>query len=144
MIKKHILGVIAILLGAGAFASALYSHKEKGLNTPHEKQVEGGFSIDIKGFSFSWGKSKQEESNIESTSELSTVDPFFIATAGSAVLAILLASFSWVRENEPRLSITAMVLSVLALTWQYVILGVILGVAAIIVCVILYHMDFSW
>lgn len=62
---------------------------------------------------------------------------FTIAAVSFSLVGLLLGPLAWVREKQPALSGVAMGLSCLALTWQYVVIGVTIGVAIAFLLIIL-------
>ncbi len=59
-----------------------------------------------------------------------------IGATGGGVLAALLAASSWIRREDLRISLVAAILGVLALAWQYIVMGIVIGVALAVLAAI--------
>ncbi|NQT93813.1 MAG: hypothetical protein HQ559_13725 [Lentisphaerae bacterium] len=142
--KKHIIGIVALLLGASALVCAVLRESgqdKRERESLHQEQNEG-VTFDIKGFKIALGKKHDSVAEAEPASPRRQYSPMLIATLATAIVAIVLGPISWVREKQPVLSITAMALGAVALAWQYVLIGITAGIAIVIVGAILWNMDF--
>jgi hypothetical protein len=138
LIKKHILGTVALLVGAAALTLGILAQNERqefeALKQKYER--DKGVTLEIKGFKFRFGDKHPEGA---APPEIPKYPPLTIATWATAILGLVLAPFSWVKEKQPVLSCSAIVLCAVALAWQYVLVGVAVGVAIAILAVIVSH-----
>ena len=58
---------------------------------------------------------------------------FTIAAVCCSLIGLTLGPISWAREKQPALSGSAMAISCLAIVWQYVVVGILIGVAIAVV-----------
>jgi hypothetical protein len=56
-----------------------------------------------------------------------------LASAGCALLGLALGPIAWARERHPALAGSAMAFSVVALLWQYILMGIVVGIVVLIV-----------
>ncbi len=96
---------------------------------PPEPRMQGQKSIEWHGLKFKWG-GKPVEDAPAAAKEVAAAKSFAIATAIVALVGLVLGPLAWARERQWRLAAPGMGLCFLALTWQYVILGIAAGVAA--------------
>lgn len=66
---------------------------------------------------------------------------FDLSAAGLAICGMVLGPVSWAREKRRALSGSAMGICVLALVWQYVVIGIALGVAVAVLLIVLGHLS---
>ena len=65
---------------------------------------------------------------------------FTIAAISCALVGLVLGPVAWVREKQPALSGSAMAICCVALLWEYIIIGIAVGVAVVIVVLLLGHL----
>lgn len=78
----------------------------------------------------------EEPEDPPASRRMSRLGTAHIAAAGGGLLAVLLAAVSWVRHEDHRVSIAAAVLGVAALTWKYVVVGIVIAVVLFVLALI--------
>jgi hypothetical protein len=58
---------------------------------------------------------------------------FTLAAVSCALLAAVLGPIAWTREKQPAIAAPALVIATIALTWQYIVFGIAVGVAIVVV-----------
>ena len=137
------------------------THESVKIDEPLKKSTESaeskksGATLKIRGFSIKVRKDppKAELNPIETpkVSEPSkfavTNDPvrwFTIAACISGMVGIVLAAVAHYRKQHNAITVTALACSVAALVWQYVLFGIVAGVAIVIVIVFLKFIVDIW
>jgi hypothetical protein len=146
MIKRHILGLVALIIGASALTFAIVA-ETKGLQPGQEarkpdQETSKGFTFKLKNFSVSFGKKSQADDEDQAGASPSKFPPITIATIATAILGLIVAPISWVREKQPILSCSALGLCAAALLWHYILIGVAAAVGIVVVGFLLAHLDF--
>jgi hypothetical protein len=62
---------------------------------------------------------------------------FQVAATSLALVGLVLGPIAWVREKQPPLSGSAMAICTVAIFWHYVVLGIAIGVAVVVVLMLL-------
>ncbi|MDH3346697.1 MAG: hypothetical protein OEM02_01165 [Desulfobulbaceae bacterium] len=138
MLRKHIIGILAILVGASALVCAVlwegeYEEREK---QQREQKLRNKVEIDLKIFKVTFGKDKEAKKNREVVSE-TKYPPLYISTIALAVLALVLAPLAWIKEKEPIISGVAVAFGGIALFFHWVAIGIGIGVTLIVILLIL-------
>ncbi|MEZ5939872.1 MAG: hypothetical protein R3C18_00685 [Planctomycetaceae bacterium] len=111
-------------------------------SAPH---VNGGGPIKVD-ISFSFGNAKKEEeeekvapvapkTDLEFTKN--PADWLTMAAIVSALIGIVVATVGQIREHRPRVMAGTLTCCVAALTWQYFVMGIVVGVAILVLLLIL-------
>ncbi len=113
-----------------------------------------GVTLKYKSFSVTFGGDKDDESAANPDAETDRKESagapapthrerllktFRISAVACALIALVLGPIAWVRETQPALSGTAMGIACLALIWQYILIGIIVGVAIAVLLFVLSH-----
>jgi hypothetical protein len=111
---------------------------KRRLDPPAER--EGGVTLRFKGMSINiGGKVPKKQESVERPAEI-TKDPirwFTIAAIGSALIGLVGAAIGHLRERHTVLTATSMCCCAVAITWQYVAIGIVVGVAAAVFLIVL-------
>jgi hypothetical protein len=99
---------------------------------------KGGITLNFKGLSINLG-GKEIKAPIAPNPTL-TNDPLrwlMIAAALCGLIGLAICSVAHVREKQTAITMTGMGCSVAAITWQFLVFGIVLGVALVVVLLIL-------
>ena len=102
-------------------------------------QHEGGVTLKIKSFSMTLGGKEVpiEEDKPEPTLSSDPVKWLTVSAICVAIASILTASIAQFHEKHTSLTLSAVVLSVAALTWQYIVIGLLIGAAIAVLLFVL-------
>jgi hypothetical protein len=158
---KHPFGIAALVVGIMALGLAVipgialdrplpFVHEEL---PPPEPEQEGGVTLKYKKFSVTFGvRTKDEDANQDHEVEQNgpaAVDQkrridrdqwlkwFTISAVSCSLIGLILGPISWAREKQPALSGTAIGICCLALVWQYIVIGIAVGVAVAVLLIVL-------
>ena len=137
-LRNHTLGLIALLLGAAALVFAILAENQR---IEAEKEARVGAVEKLKDFAASLIKGEPTAGESPSQPVYKRLSPIMMATIGAAILGLVLGPVSWVREKQPILSCSAMGLSAAALLWHYILIGVAVAVAVILIPLIVANLD---
>lgn len=102
-------------------------------NVEPAAEREGGVTLKFKDLSVNLGgKAPKKEPPDEASPEL-TKDPirwFTMAAIGCALIGLVVASIGHLRERHTVLTVSSMGCCAAAITWQYLVIGIAVGVAA--------------
>jgi hypothetical protein len=138
--KKHALGITAVLVGAAALALGILAEAERDwLQDKYEQRQKErtpsrNSSIQIGPLSVKIGNKAEPEEPVPLPPKF---PPLWVATLAAGVLGLVLAVLSWVREKRPSLSGAAISLCAAGLLWHYVAIGVTVAVAIFVLAAIL-------
>ncbi len=152
MMGQHKWSIATLTVSVIALGLAIMSHVVFG-NTADlpepPPEPESALTFKIKSFSVTIGRGKKsaaaanDEDDVTSQhqgtgeSHRSLKDnSLIIPSICCSLLGLLVGPIAWVREQQPILSGTAMSICCVALLWQYLILGVVAGIALGIIVVI--------
>jgi len=156
------LGMMALFIGVVALALAalpmlIFERPTPSFRVAHDavaEERESKFSFAWKNFKVSFGGSKQEddeaaraerESQQLAATAAQAADAqalvqhetrlrwLMLASAGLALFGLMIGPIAWVRERHPALAGFAMAISGVALFWQYIVIGVVVGIIVVIV-----------
>ena len=99
---------------------------------------KGGITLNFKGLSMNFGGKEVEKPTTPNPSL--TNDPirwFMIAAILCGLAGLLLCSVAHVKEKQTAITLTGIGCSIAAITWQFLVIGIILGVAVVVVLLIL-------
>ncbi|HEV2694865.1 MAG TPA: hypothetical protein VG347_18365 [Verrucomicrobiae bacterium] len=65
-----------------------------------------------------------------------------LVTALISISAVVLAAIAYVREKDAPIFLTAVVLGLVTIIWQYLVIGII--VAILVIALIVYLLDIDW
>jgi hypothetical protein len=116
-------------------------YSEKADATPAKKR---GITLKLKGFSINLGKDAQKNEGRNRPVEMpdepqkpfqknNHIRWFMIAACASGLIGLGVSAIAHAREKRPTVTLTAMGCSVAAITWQYVVFGIVCGVAIVVV-----------
>ncbi len=154
--KKHSLGVAALLASIVALGFAVipgialdrpfpFADEERDRAAAPERAQEGGVTFKFKKFSVTFGGGKKDDAKdvaqedkpqqgAAAAGRQRAMDrdhllKWFTITAVSCSLAgLTLGPVAWAKEKQPALSGTAIGICCLALVWQYIVIGIAIGV----------------
>lgn len=156
-IKPMFLSVAGLVLGIVALGFAVIPSiaMEKPLANPFAKQEpppkppsepakghDSGVTIKYKSVSVTFGGKKSAQDQKKKAAEAEpppkpelkvTTDPvrwFTMSAIGFALVGLVIAPIAHVKEKHHVLTCSSMVCSVAAITWQYVAVGIAVGIAA--------------
>jgi hypothetical protein len=119
-----------------------------------EVEPKGRFNFKWKSFSFSFGKRdepvdeaalREHEEREKTVAAARQADALArsshqallrwltLISAGFALVGLTIGPVAWARERHPVLAGSAMAISSAALLWQYIIVGIVVGVAVLII-----------
>ena len=151
-IRRIPLGFYGLVLGVIGLGLALIPSiaMERTLPNPFETpeqaqrridgppQKKGGVTIRIKALSINFGG--KEMKNPVATNPSLTNDPlrwFMITAILCGLGGLVLCSVAHVKEKQTAITLTGIGCSIVAITWQFIVIGIILGVAIVVVLFIL-------
>ncbi len=113
---------------------------EPPVEPPRER--EGGITLKYKNLTVNLGGKvpRDEEIAKPEPQPKTTNDPlrwFTIAAIGCSLIGLVLSSLAQIRERHTVLTVVSMACCVAAITWQYVAVGIAVGVAAAVFLVVL-------
>jgi hypothetical protein len=158
-VKQHAIGITALIvsviaLGLAAIPMIVWDQSPL---TPQEREVEppraepkSKFTIRIKKFSISFGgqpaEPDKDDAVRDDAADALQVRPAVVdhtakwckvSSISFALIGLVLGPIAWVREKQPPLSGTAMTICTIAIFWQYVVLGIAIGVAVVVVLLLI-------
>ena len=111
-----------------------------------QEESSGSVTLKYKSFSVTLGRNKNnaKAQQQQPVSEADTADVpaadllrwFTIAAIGLALVSLVVAPVAQVREKHTVFTTIAIACSIVAITWQYVAVGIVIGIAVIVVLVI--------
>ncbi|MEX0865886.1 MAG: hypothetical protein WD030_00920 [Pirellulales bacterium] len=165
LMKDHAFGIAALLVGAVALGLAVMPGIALDRPLPFESEgpeeakreipeLEGGVTFKTDKFSLTFGSAKEESPQEIEARELAqaareaaerkrrderdaALNQFSLAAAGCSLLGLVFGAFSWGRETQPAIAAVAMGMACLALLWQYVVIGVVVGVAIVVLLLLI-------
>ncbi|MDH4319379.1 MAG: hypothetical protein OEV64_13385 [Desulfobulbaceae bacterium] len=139
MLQKHRLGIIAIVLGVSALVCAVLwesgadERRRAHLENERQRQAQGKhFEVNLKELKVTFGKKKEQEA-VEPAPVTAEYPPLYIATLILSVAALILGPLAWIKEKEPIVSVIALTFGGVALFLHYVVIGISIGVAVVII-----------
>lgn len=161
--KKNTYGISALVIGIIALGLAVIPgialdrpsvipFTENENPPPPPPDDEGGLTLKYKKLSVTIGggkkdKDKHKEDDGYIAAEIDQQDKtdrllkwFMLSAVSCSLIGLILGPISWVREKQPVLAGSAIGCCCLALVWQYVVIGIIVGVAIAVLLMILSHM----
>lgn len=140
MLHKHLVGIIALVLGVSALVCAVLWEKgadeRKRAQLEYERRQQSGakhFEVDLKGLKVTFGKNKEQDESIETASKIVEYPPLYIATLILSVATLIMGPIAWIKEKDPIISIIALTFGGIALFLHYVVIGISIGVAVAII-----------
>lgn len=144
--KPRAIWLSATVLLAGAIALGLaaippiISEKPFGLwreepPPPQPAQLQGGLNFKLGKLEVNVGGKRENPPPLPPPPNPTRW--FFVWAVALALPAIVVGAIAWQRESQHALAGTGMFLGVLAITWQYLIVGIAIGVAAAIILILL-------
>ena len=141
--KRHYIGMLAIALGIISLGLSVYLFDQK---QELEEQKTSDVKIDTD-FTFKFGekefsigsKSRDEESQdfTEIEKREKEVRSLNISMISIASIAFILVPVSWIKEKNKTVSVVAAIFPVIAIAWQFIVIGIAAGVAIAILLVFL-------
>ena len=143
--RLSLLGLILAVLGL-SLAVIPSIATERGLPNPFESKEEaqrridgppakvGGITLRLKNFSVNFFGRDVKERVPAAPPPALTNNPvrwLMIAGCALALVSLVISAVAHTRERHGVMTFTAMSCSVVALTWQFLVFGIVLGVAAI-------------
>jgi len=139
------LSVVTLLFGAVALGLAaippialgrplgLLPEKEAKV-VPPELRHEGGIRLAVGKFSVTFGGKEVAEPAPPPPPPLQNPLKWFLVTMiGCALVGLVLGPIAWSRERHFVISGTGMALATAAVIWQYIIIGVVVAVAIVVI-----------
>jgi hypothetical protein len=133
-----VLGVAALLLSL--LPPVIYDEPFRWPWEPEEKKAapedQGGVTIKTKRLRFTFGANKPTQpAAIEPP--ISPLKPFRIAMIIVCAIGLGLAPLAWIRERHRPLAGAGAALCCAALFWQYLLIGIVVGVAIAVILLLL-------
>ena len=162
--KGHIVGILALLVGITALGLALIPGiaLDRPLALPAEyheppaapkAEPEKGVTLRFKKWSVTLGGGKKDaDPNAAAPNAPKRIDEqlrgerdrllkwFTISAVSCSLIGLVLGPISWVREKQPAISGSAIAISCFAILWQYIIIGIVVGVAVAVFLIVLSHL----
>jgi hypothetical protein len=161
--KRHAIGILALLVGITALGLAVIprivldrplalpaEHHER--RAPPKAEPKEGFTFRFKKWSVTFGGGKKDgDANAAAPNAPAARDEelrterdrllkwFTISAVSCSLLGLILGPISWVREKQPAISGSAIAISCFAIVWQYIIIGIVVGVAVAVILIVLSH-----
>lgn len=135
-LKKHI-GIIGLILGFLGISIAIFEKDIAELITKYEvipvKEVEEKplVSISLGDKEISFGKSKTSPKKPDLSSENTHLVRFIYSAFG--LLAIVAGIIAWIRKENLRICGGAVSVGLIAVAWQYVLIGVAIAVILFVI-----------
>lgn len=147
MIRNNIWGIIAVITGIFALGCAVAPDYLYGKDMQNQApSVSPKKSFTIKGVTISFGKDRDDpetRKQMEAFQRRVEIRKYLkITSLVLAVAAFLITPFAWIREKNKVLSIAAPALSVSALAWKAIVMGIGAAVMAVILVLVLVNLDF--
>lgn len=139
--SRSILGIVTLSLGALSLVIAVTLTIVYQLpppwkeDKPVEPKIEGQKHIEWHGVKFKWGGKVVKED--EQVSVITIPKALHISSAILAVAGLFLGPLAWYRERRYVLAGPGMGLCCIALVWQYLLLGIMIGAAAAVLLMLL-------
>jgi hypothetical protein len=165
MLKQNTLGIVSLMIAVFALGLAVIPGialdrpvqliPKPEPPTPPEPLTEtkGGLTLRYKGFSVNVGGKSQpvaepvavpSESENDGDEIVQTekqrdnwLRNFTLAAVCCALLAAVLGPIAWTKEKQPAITAPALVIATIALTWQYIAIGIAMGVTIAVVLFLL-------
>jgi hypothetical protein len=133
--------VTTIILGIGALLLALlpaviYDERPKWPWSEEKPKAAEGVTFKTKRFQITLGGDKE----LPAAEPPSPTRPYLIALIIVAVVGIGFAPFAWTCERHRPIAASGAAMCCIALTWQYIIVGVVVGVALALFLYVLGHL----
>ncbi|MEZ5305304.1 MAG: hypothetical protein R3F11_32380 [Verrucomicrobiales bacterium] len=129
---KHLLGIIGLVFGFAALAIAVFQHDLRPPPEPRPKPTLKEVAAEATKHLIQ-EKILKEKSGESARLGERRHDAIEITFMGLGLVAIILGTISWVRKEHIRLSSGAIALGVIAVAWEVVLLGILLGVAVVVI-----------
>ncbi len=141
MVKRHLTGLAALCLGVTAIVLAVLGESEARAREQRRlaEALRPGWTVKIRGVSITVGGKPRSETTAEPRSAPTGPPRLQLAALTAAALAFFLGPFSWVREKQPILSCSAIGFAAVAVAWQYIVAGIVVGVAVVVIALLLSH-----
>ena len=135
---KHKIGIIGLIVGLIAVGLAIFQNDLRPQQPPPEPKPEPTFKelaveAGKKVISDKILKKEAEPPPITEDSLVSSHDGVELSYMILGFLAMVLGVVSWVKKDHIRISGGAISLGLMAVAWQYVLIGVVIAVVIIIV-----------
>ncbi len=141
--KNHYIGILAILLGVLALGLSVYLIEKK-----QELEEQRISKVNLKtDFTFKFGKkeftvgSNSREKDSEDFPEIKRkedeIQSLNLSMISFACLAFVLVPISWIKEKNKAISIISAAFPVMAIAWQFIVIGIAAGIAIAILLIIL-------
>ncbi|MBS0201804.1 MAG: hypothetical protein JSS49_02820 [Planctomycetes bacterium] len=152
--RRMVLSLIGLVAGVVSLALATIPSVayERPLPNPFAKpeaeqqreappaEREGGVTLKIKGLSINFGgKIPKPDPPVEVPAKI-TSDPvrwFTISAIACALIGLMIATVGQLREQHPVLTTCSMTCCTAAIAWQYIAVGITVGVAVVILLIFL-------
>ena len=136
--------VAFIALGLAIFPSQILEIEDNSARRDVlSEKKDNGVTLKIKNISLSFGSKKNAESEPERAEPVSDDARILkictLAAAATGVLGLMLAIFANHTEKQGSLNMSAAGICILAISWQYVLVGISLGIAVAIIFLLLRH-----
>ena len=160
-------GIAALVVGIIALALAVipgialdrplpFASEKPDEPPPPEPERVGGVTLEFKKWSVTFGGGKKDDDkhlaqddqpheNVAAADHELPIDRddllklSTIAAVSCSLIGLILGPISWIREKQPALSGTAVGICCLALVWQYIVIGIVVGVAIAVLLIVLSH-----
>jgi hypothetical protein len=122
----------------------------------NERESEGAVRLEFKKFSVTLGGGKNDKGDGRDEDARQVAEPesevaaapkpnsrnrllkmFTISAVCCSLIGLILGPISWAREKQPALSGSAMGICCLAIVWQYVVMGILIGVAIAVLLIVI-------
>lgn len=160
MLKQNILGILTLFIAVVALGLAVIPGialdrpvqilpKPEPVEAPLPTETKGGMTLRYKGFSVNLGgrtkpvdepptvtEARQAEAESDKMRD-NWLRNCTLAAGCCSLLAAVLGPFAWVKEKQPAITAPAMVIATVALTWQFIAVGIAVGVGLAVLLIII-------
>lgn len=139
--KGYILSLIALLfgvigIGLASVPNVIYERPLWPIEqqiSPKALENKPALKLKLGNVSIGFGESKEAEAEAARiAADKAAMDQkmkrFTLAAIACSILGFILIPFAWTRERRQSFAVTAILLCCIALTWQYFVIGVVVGV----------------
>ena len=145
--KSIKLSIISLIIACTALLLATiptYVIESKITQLENERiESKEPITLEVKGIKLSFGKKKEKIKVVDNSAKIEKFNSYLlvskIAMILSVVLAIFFALFALAKEKNKPLSIGSIITACVAISWQYVAVGVSTGVAIFILIMLLLN-----
>jgi hypothetical protein len=166
--KKHAFGIAALAVGLIALGFAVipgialdrpfpFSDEERDRPAAPEHAQEGGVTFKFKKFSVTFGGGKKDDAKeaaqedkpqqgaAAAQARQRAIDRdhllkwFTITAVSCSLVGLVLGPVAWAKEKQPAISGPAIGICCVALVWQYIVIGIAIGVTIAVLLILISY-----